>query len=300
MEGGGRAAWCGCGGGGGCYTCPLRTTRSDVVLIIVTTTAISTPSQRTETMTCRSPQGNSSSNNNRGACGDANVCRYECVCGRHQSRAKLSGKRLRQSFLQLDDLKADAQLEAAISATIKSNAYAINTSRGFTSTAGAAGAAGGASGVAGGADGGGAAGGAGAVAIVVKSAAKAPTLNCDSAPDPAARRKRRREDSYPQPQAQTQTHQNPQPHPPAERRRSTSGSTSGISTNGVSSARSFRNEGGPLIGVPTDQAAAMSGRWDVSMSYNYSRVPCNTLTTTHRCCFVCCCSPNTGACLMFV
>ena len=207
-------------------------------------------------MTCRFPQGHggsgSGSKKRRSACGDgANGCSYGYLCGRHQSRARLAGKRLRQSFLRLDGLKADAQLEAAVSTIIKSSVYPTSAARAGTSTVGAA------SGVAAGAA-------AGAVAIVAKSAPYVPTLNGDTAADPEARRKRRREERYPQPQS----HWNPQPHPPVAR----FGSSSGASANGASSAGSFRDEGDPLIGVPTVQASAMAGRWDASVGCRQTAV----------------------------
>ena len=188
----------------------------------------------------------------------------------------MAATRLRWSFLQLDGLKADAQLETAVSMGSNSNIHTVNIPRATTSTAAAAGAAGAAAGAAGaaaGAAGAAGAGAAGAVATVVKSSPNVRTLNGDTAVAPAAptvrrkSRKRRREERYPQPQ------QHPHPHPPLPlplvlvRRSSISGaSTSGASTSGASGARSIGDENDPLIGVPTDQAAAMTGRWDVSIT----------------------------------
>ncbi|CAM9859811.1 unnamed protein product, partial [Laminaria digitata] len=106
--------FCGCGdcGGGGSCTCPPNISRRDITITVFIIIAIS--SQGVETMTCRSSQGSINNNNPRSACGDVNGCGYGCLCGGHQIRTKLAGKRLRQSFLQLESLKADAQLEAAV------------------------------------------------------------------------------------------------------------------------------------------------------------------------------------------
>ena len=171
---------------------------------------------------------------------------------------KQADKHLRQSFLQLDSLKADAQLEAAVGTITNGNltgtmsnagaAGVANSAAGVAGVASSAAGAAGAGSVAGAADAADAAAGAtGAVAI----AANAPAVHGDTAVPPVVLHKRRRKERNPQPRQHPHP---PRPLPLAAVRHgggssSNYASTSGGSTGGASSARNIRDENDPSTGV---------------------------------------------------